>query len=197
MKMKAMEIAYQDEIRVISRLSREDAEKLIVDYLIPKLNGKYDLVVGVLNAGKPIADIVAEKLGLNVDYVRCSRNIGPMQPAKVRVEGKRSYGKNPLFVDDACANGCTLAALREVYPNGTFASLIGETHLFQPTSAEEAWIRYLTPKDIIIGAISENVEFNWEGTKFPLPKREIDLELCPKTVGFDFHSKEGYHLLDI
>ena len=178
------------------------AEELVDEYLVPKLDGRYDVVVGVLNAGKPIADIVARKLGLKCEYVKCTRiynhksnGIHPEQG--VRVEGKREYGKSPLFVDDICSAGTTLASLKKVYPNSRFASLVAKLEIFQPASTVEPLVRYITPGEAIIGAVSENsVVFEWEGEKFLLPKKEIDVEVWPEqNSSFEFYSTDKYKLL--
>jgi len=180
-------------------LKKNDAKELIDKYLIPKLNGKYDVVVGVLNAGKPIADYVSERLGLKVDYVKCSRFIKSYEPVRIRVEGKKEYGKHPLFVDDGCGNGSTLAALREIYPNGTFTVPVSQLDIFQPTSADAPWVRYMTPKNIIIGAVCEDdIGCEWEGKEYSLPKKEIEFEVFPKQIAsYDFYPTEGYGMVTI
>jgi hypothetical protein len=180
-------------------IDKEYAEELIDKYLIPKLNGNYNKVVAILNAGKRIAEIVGDRLGLEVDHVKCKRIVHPLQPDWVRIEGKKSYGDNPLFVDDTCCIGTTIGGLKELYPNGKFAALVAKDHLFYPVSATELWERYVTPDDVIVGVVTDSpVKCIWEGKEYPLPVKELRKDVRPKPIGgFAFYSTKGYHTVTI
>lgn len=186
-----------DQLDVLE-LDAHDVARLVDEFLVPSLDGKFDRVVGVLNAGKPVADIVADRLHLPVDYVRCVRNPGFNAPGSVLIEGRRLYGERPLFVDDACADGLVAAAIRKVYPEGVFSVLAAELELFQPIDAFKPWVTYVSPKDLVIGAVYDGVvRCEWEGQKFPLPVNEMSAQVFLKGyIPNDSRTIDAYRKLD-
>jgi hypoxanthine phosphoribosyltransferase len=199
--MKVGKLPYDEESLLV--LDLDDAKEIVEKYLVPQLDGNYDIVVGVLDAGKPIADMVAEKLELPIDYVKCKR-VFHMNGEFVDVKGKSNYGNSPLFVDDVCNTGITAAAIKHVYPKSEYAAAVATLETFQPTSAVAPWVRYITPDQIKIGVVSDfSTMFSWEGTKFELQipgmvLPEMKTGHRPESLSsFDFYPTEAYNKVTI
>lgn len=77
----------------------------------PQISGEHDLLVAIMRAGSPVAALLAQQTGLQIDYLICSRR-NP-DPCFLDGEARAPRGRRILLVDDACGSGWTFARCRE------------------------------------------------------------------------------------
>lgn len=123
---------------------------------------EFDLVIGILRGGGPLALVVADRLGLKVDFINVKSYTGVnerKQPRVLSTITEDINGKRVILVDDLVDEGTTMRFVVTYLASNYSPSLISTSSLFiKPWSSFKP--------DYYLDVVKEWIVFPWELCEF-------------------------------
>ncbi|MGC8969291.1 MAG: phosphoribosyltransferase [Conexivisphaera sp.] len=124
--------------------------------------GGYDLVIGILRGGGPLALVVADRLRAHVDFLNVKSYVGigeRSEPKVMSTVTEDVEGKDVLLVDDLVDEGTTMMfSVRFLREHYSPRSITTSSLFVKP------WSKFIP--DYHLGVVREWVVFPWELCEF-------------------------------
>jgi len=134
----------------------------LADSIMAGNNRKYELVVGILRGGGPLALVVADRLRASVDFLNIKSYVGMgerVEPRVLSTMTEDANGRDVLIVDDLIDEGTTMSFAVDFLRSHYSPRSIGTSALFV-----KPWSRFIP--DYHLGVVREWVVFPWELCEF-------------------------------
>lgn len=136
------------------------AERLATS--IARSRERYELVIGILRGGGPLALVVADRIKSRVDFINVKSYVGVgsrKEPSVLSTITENIGGRNTLIVDDLIDEGTTMKFIVSFLRDNYRPKLLRTSVLFV-----KPWSKF--KPDYYLDTIEEWVVFPWELCEF-------------------------------